>query len=63
MLSSGTPAALIETVPWMAGKHAPAVRASIAAHDPSGSVLTAAAPSTAVPVATIPAQSDQERGK
>lgn len=63
MLSSGTPAALIETVPWMAGKHAPAVRASIAAHDPSGAVLTAAVPSTAVPVATIPPESDQERGK
>lgn len=63
MLSSGTPAALIETVPWMKGKHAAAVRASIAAHDPSGAVLTAAAPSTAVPVATIPPESDQEGGK
>jgi len=63
MLSSGTPAALIETVPWMKGKHAAAVRASIAAHDPSGAVLTAGAPSTAVPVATIPPESDQERGK
>jgi hypothetical protein len=63
MLSSGTPAALIETVPWMTGRHAGAVRASIAAHDPSGTVLTAVAPSPAVPVATIPAESDQEHGK
>jgi type IV secretory pathway TraG/TraD family ATPase VirD4 len=63
MLSSGTPAALIETVPWMKGKHAAAVRASIAAHDPSGTVLTAPAPSTAVPVAPIPSESDQEHGK
>ena len=29
MLSSGTPAALIETVPWMTGRHASAVSASI----------------------------------
>jgi len=50
MLSSGTPAALIETVPWMKGKHAAAV-------------LAAAAPPTAVPVATIPPESDQEGGK
>ena len=35
MLASGTRAALLETVPWMEGAHAPAVRASIAAHDPS----------------------------
>ena len=63
MLSSGTPAALIETVPWMKGKHAAAVRASIAAHDPSGTVVAVSAPSTAVPVATIPPESDQEHGK
>jgi type IV secretory pathway TraG/TraD family ATPase VirD4 len=54
MLSSGSPAALIETVPWMKGKHAAAVRASIAAHDPSG---------TAVAVATIPPESDQDSKK
>lgn len=35
MLSSGNRAALIETVPWMSGPHATAVRASIAAHDPA----------------------------
>lgn len=51
MLSSGSPAALIETVPWMKGKHAQAVRESIAAHDPAVPV-TVAAPSAA-PVATI----------
>jgi len=63
MLSSGTPAALIETVPWMKGKHAAAVRASIAAHDPSGTAVAAAAPPIAVPVATIPAESDQDSEK
>lgn len=51
MLSSGSPAALIETVPWMKGKHAQAVRESIAAHDPAMPV-TVTAPSAA-PVATI----------
>ncbi|RGE19090.1 type IV secretory system conjugative DNA transfer family protein [Leucobacter sp. wl10] len=35
MLASGTRAALLETTPWMAGPHAAAVRASIAAHDPA----------------------------
>ena len=35
VFASGTPATLIETVPWMTGPHATAVRASIAAHDPS----------------------------
>ena len=60
MLSSGTPAALIETVPWMKGKHAAAVRASIAAHDPSGTAVAAAALPIAVPVAAIPAGSDQD---
>ena len=35
MLSSGNPAALIRTVPWMEGPHAAAVLASIAAHEPS----------------------------
>lgn len=63
MLSSGTPAALIETVPWMKGKHAAAVRASIAAHDPAGTVVTIAVPSTPGSVAIIPAESDQEHEK
>ncbi|GAB2756708.1 hypothetical protein GCM10027090_28650 [Sinomonas soli] len=35
MFASGAPAALLETVPWMNGPHADAVRASIAAHDPA----------------------------
>ncbi|BCW12845.1 hypothetical protein NtRootA2_41270 (plasmid) [Arthrobacter sp. NtRootA2] len=35
MFASGAPAALLETVPWMTGPHAGAVRASIAAHDPA----------------------------
>ncbi len=63
MLSSGTPAALIETVPWMKGKHAAAVRASIAAHDPSGAAVAASAPLTTIPVATIPPESDQDNEK
>ncbi|MEC3853088.1 type IV secretory system conjugative DNA transfer family protein [Paenarthrobacter ureafaciens] len=35
MFASGAPAALLETVPWMTGPHADAVRASITAHDPA----------------------------
>lgn len=35
MFASGAPAALLETVPWMSGPQAEAVRASIAAHDPA----------------------------
>ena len=34
VFASGTPATLVETIPWMAGPKAEAVRASIAAHDP-----------------------------
>ena len=63
MLSSGTPAALIETVPWMKGKHAAAVRASITAHDPSGTAVAATALPIATPVATISPESDQESEK
>jgi len=63
MLSSGTPAALIETVPWMKGKHAAAVRASIAAHDPSGTAGTTSTQQIAVPVTTIPPESDQDSEK
>lgn len=63
MLSSGTPAALIETVPWMKGKHAAAVRASIAAHDPSGAAVAASAPPITISVATIPPESDQDNEK
>ena len=35
VLASGTPATLVRTVPWMDGRHAGAVRASLAAHDPA----------------------------
>ena len=63
MLSSGTPAALIETVPWMKGKHAAAVRASIAAHDPSGTAEATSTQQIAIPVATIPPESDQDSEK
>ncbi|GHD46228.1 type IV secretory system conjugative DNA transfer family protein [Mycetocola manganoxydans] len=35
VFASGAPATLVETVPWMRGPHAEAVRASIKAHDPS----------------------------
>ncbi|WP_427019535.1 type IV secretory system conjugative DNA transfer family protein (plasmid) [Pseudarthrobacter sp. P1] len=42
MFASGAPAALLETVPWMSGPHAEAVRASIAAHDPANRPAAAA---------------------
>lgn len=35
VFASGSPATLVSTVPWMQGKQADAVRASIAAHDPA----------------------------
>jgi type IV secretory pathway TraG/TraD family ATPase VirD4 len=38
VFASGAPATLIETVPWMHGPHADAVRASIAAHDSAAEV-------------------------
>lgn len=37
------PAALLETVPWMSGPQADAVRASITAHDPANRPAAAAA--------------------
>jgi hypothetical protein len=51
MLSSGARAALIQTVPWMVGCHAAAVRSSIAAHDP-GSAARAPLPPVATPPVT-----------
>lgn len=42
MFASGAPAALLETVPWMSGPHAEAVKASIAAHDPTNRPAAAA---------------------
>ncbi|MCQ9165494.1 type IV secretory system conjugative DNA transfer family protein [Arthrobacter sp. STN4] len=42
MFASGAPAALLETVPWMSGPHADAVRASIDAHDPANRPAAAA---------------------
>ncbi len=44
VFASGAPATLVETIPWMDGPHAAALRASIAAHDPSHSATAAAAP-------------------
>jgi type IV secretory pathway TraG/TraD family ATPase VirD4 len=41
VLASGARPTLITTQPWMTGPHAAAVRASIAAHDPSGSATLA----------------------
>jgi hypothetical protein len=43
LFASGAPAALLETVPWMGGKHDAEIRASIAAHDPSKQPATATA--------------------
>lgn len=42
VFASGAPATLVETVPWMKGPYADAVKASIAAHNPA--VRTTAAP-------------------
>jgi len=36
VFASGAPPALVRTLPWMEGPHAEAVRASLAAHDPTG---------------------------
>ena len=44
VLASGAPATLVETMPWMRGDQADAVRASIAAHDPSTSAAERPAP-------------------
>lgn len=44
VFASGAPATLVATVPWMEGKQAEAVRASIAAHDPSGQTPAPAEP-------------------
>ena len=47
VFASGAPATLVETIPWMNGPHAAALRASIAAHDPSHGAPAAAAPARA----------------
>ncbi len=51
VLASGAPPTLIHTVPWMAGPHAEAVRASIAAHDPQAAQTLAAVERDAATVA------------
>lgn len=43
VFASGAPATLVRTLPWMAGPHAAAVRASIAKHDPAAEVTIAEA--------------------
>ena len=43
VFASGAPAALVRTLPWMAGPHAAAVRASIAKHDPAAEITIAEA--------------------
>lgn len=42
VFASGAPATLVETVPWMKGPHAVALRASIAMNDPTARVLKTA---------------------
>lgn len=44
VFASGAPATLVETVPWMRGPQADAVRASIAAHDPAAGTIVPPAP-------------------
>ena len=63
MLSSGTPAALIETMPWMNGKHAAAVRGSIWAHNPSAPIRPAPSPQAALPVTLISPEASPEVAK
>lgn len=43
VFASGAPATLVRTLPWMAGPHAAAVRASIAKHDPAADTTLAEA--------------------
>ena len=43
VLSSGNRPTMVETIPWMSGPHAAAVKASIAAHDPQASQTVEAA--------------------
>jgi type IV secretory pathway TraG/TraD family ATPase VirD4 len=52
--ASGAPATLVATVPWMQGKQAEAVRASIAAHDPAAAAPAVVATSTPVTRPTPP---------
>ena len=52
VFASGAPATLVETVPWMRGPHADAVRASLAAHDPAAGAV--GLPATAAPVVDTP---------
>ncbi|WP_104134096.1 type IV secretory system conjugative DNA transfer family protein [Cryobacterium sp. Y62] len=61
VFASGAPATLIETVPWMRGQHADAVKASIAVHDPANRPVvstTAAASSTTAMVPALGAGLD-----
>jgi len=52
VFASGAPATLVETIPWMRGPQAAAVRASIAAHDPAAGAV--GLPATAAPVVDTP---------
>ncbi|MBG6108804.1 hypothetical protein [Frigoribacterium sp. CG_9.8] len=54
ILSSGARAALIQTVPWMVGRHAAAVRSSIAAHDPGSAACAPLPPVNTPPLTTGP---------
>jgi len=54
VFASGAPATLIETVPWMRGPHADAVKASIAAHDPANRTAAATTPAAPSTTATVP---------
>lgn len=54
VFASGAPATLVATVPWMEGKQADAVRASIAAHDPAAAAPVAVATHAPAVPATPP---------
>lgn len=70
VFASGAPATLVSTVPWMQGKQADAVRASIAAHDPAAATPGLPPSTTPPPPRTSPstqawldASEDDEEGK
>ena len=50
VFASGAPATLVETIPWMNGPHATALRASIAAHDPAHSAPAGTDPARAAAI-------------
>ncbi|WP_338419651.1 TraM recognition domain-containing protein [Cryobacterium psychrophilum] len=53
VFASGAPATLIETIPWMRGPNADAVRVSIAAHDPASTPAATPVPNAPAEVSPV----------